>query len=92
MALCLIPSRAVCRYHSSVSLKYWLNSLCTHCHPSIQVIHGVFTCTTYMSSGMRSRVTMGGGGCSQMMAVNNNRGKKKDTIQDDTNCKMFPCR
>lgn len=26
MALCLIPSHAVCRRHSSMSIKYWLTA------------------------------------------------------------------
>lgn len=74
MALCLIPSHAVCRHHSSMSIKYWLNSLCPHCGLGIQVVHGVFTHNVYVrrdeGRGNDGGVVVGGGcHCSQMMAV-----------------------
>lgn len=42
MALCLIPSHAVCRHHSSMSIKYWLTG-------SAPIVISVFKLSTLFS-------------------------------------------
>lgn len=42
MALCLIPSHAVCRHHSSMSIKYWLTA-------SAPIVIPVFKLSTLFS-------------------------------------------
>lgn len=63
MALCLIPSHAVCRHHSSMSIKYWLTV-------SAPIVIPVFKLSMLFS---HKEGEMGRGGVSislpQMMAV-----------------------
>lgn len=63
MALCFVPSHAVRRRCNMMSIKYWLSSLSTHCHPNFsshhvfQVIHYVFIVSVIVSM----HVWQGGG-------------------------------